>query len=131
MRIPQELRDVRVLAVAAITLVANLVLQVPPAAALLAAGSVFLAFAVFRRVFPTRTGPGLTARPAPPGGLSPRELEVAVQVAEGLTNKEIGQNLFRAERTVDNHVQHIFNKLGFNSRAQIAAWVATQGLLKK
>ena len=131
MRVPMELRDVRLLTVAALTLVANLVLQVPAAAAVLAAGSVLVAFAVFRRVFPTRTGPVLTSKAAPPGGLSPRELEVAELVAVGLTNKEIGQKLFRAERTVDNHVQHIFNKLGFNSRAQIAAWVATQGLLKK
>jgi DNA-binding NarL/FixJ family response regulator len=131
MRIPQELRDVRVMTIAALTLAANLVLQVPPTAAVLVAASVLLAFALFRRVFPTHTSHGLTSRPAPPGGLSPRELEVAELVAIGLTNKEIGQRLFRAERTVDNHVQHIFNKLGFNSRAQIAAWVATHGLLKK
>jgi DNA-binding NarL/FixJ family response regulator len=131
MRIPQELRDVRVVTIAALTLVANLVLQVPGTAAVLAAGSVLLAFAVFRRVLPTRTRTDLPTKPAPPGGLSPRELEVAELVAVGLTNREIGQKLFIGERTVDNHVQHIFNKLGFNSRAQIAAWVATQGLLKK
>lgn len=131
MRVPQELRDVRVVTIAALTLVANLALQVPAAAAILAAASVLLAFAVFRRTFPTRTVPGLTPRPTPPGGLSRRELEIAELVAEGLTNKEIGKKLFRAERTVDNHVQHIFNKLGFNSRAQIAAWAATHGLLKK
>jgi DNA-binding NarL/FixJ family response regulator len=131
MRIPQELRDVRVVTIAALTLVANLVLQVPGTAAVLAAGSVLLAFALFRRVLPAAASPGLPARPAPYGGLSRREIEVAVPVAEGLTNRQIGQKLFIGERTVDNHVQHIFNKLGFNSRAQIAAWVATQGLLKK
>lgn len=34
-----------------------------------------------------------------------------------------------SERTADTHVQHILNKLGFNSRTQIAAWAVQQGLL--
>jgi DNA-binding NarL/FixJ family response regulator len=130
MRTPQELRDTRVIAVAALTLVANLALQVPATAAVLAAAGVLVAFAVFRRLVPAPTGSRLPAS-APYGGLSRREVEIAKLVAEGLTNKEVGQRLFIAERTVDNHVQHIFNKLGFNSRAQVAAWAATQGLLKK
>jgi DNA-binding NarL/FixJ family response regulator len=131
MGIPRELRDVRVAAVAALTLVANLLLQVPTAAAVLAAGSVVVAFALFSRLLPSRVGRGLANAAAPYGGLSRREVEIAKLVAEGLHNKEIGQRLFIAERTVDNHVQHILNKLGYNSRAQIAAWVATAGLLKK
>ena len=49
--------------------------------------------------------------------------EVAALVAEGLSNREIHAKLFIAERTVDNHVQHMFNKLNFNSRGQIAARV--------
>jgi DNA-binding NarL/FixJ family response regulator len=130
MRIPLELKDVRVVTLAALTLVANLILQVPAAAAVLAGAAVLVAFALFRRLVPAKAGPGI-AGPAPKGGLSRRELEVATLVAEGLTNKEIARRLFRAERTVDNHVQHIFNKLGFNSRAQIAAWAAMNGLLKK
>lgn len=56
--------------------------------------------------------------------LTPREREVARLVAQGLSNREIGKTLVISERTVDAHVQHILNKLGFNSRAQIAAWVA-------
>jgi DNA-binding NarL/FixJ family response regulator len=39
--------------------------------------------------------------------------------------KQIGRRLFTSERTVDGHVRNILNKLGFNSRAQIAAWIAT------
>ena len=62
---------------------------------------------------------------AGPGPLSPRELEVARLVAEGLTNKEIGGRLFISEHTVDTHVRGIMNKLGFDSRARIAAWVAS------
>jgi DNA-binding NarL/FixJ family response regulator len=131
MRIPQELTDVRVVAVAVLTLVANLLLQVPPSAAVFAAAAVLVAFALFRRLSPTLSHLETQARAAPFGGLSRRQREVAELVAEGLTNKEIGQRLFRSERTVDNHVQAIFNKLGFNSRAQIAAWAATNGLLKK
>lgn len=41
-----------------------------------------------------------------------------------LSNKEIAGRLFIAERTVDNHVQHIFNKLGVHTRAQIAVWAS-------
>ena len=58
------------------------------------------------------------------GRLAKREADVARLVADGLTNKQIGARLFISERTVDSHVRSILNKLGFSSRAQIAAWVA-------
>jgi len=58
------------------------------------------------------------------GLLGKREAEVAQLVAEGLSNKQIGARLFISERTVDSHVRGILNKLGFNSRAQIAGWIA-------
>jgi len=56
--------------------------------------------------------------------LGKREADVARLVAEGLSNKQIGARLFISERTADSHVRSILNKLGFNSRAQIAGWVA-------
>jgi predicted ATPase/DNA-binding CsgD family transcriptional regulator len=59
------------------------------------------------------------------GPLGKREAEVARLVAGGLSNKQIGTRLFISERTVDSHVRGILNKLGFNSRAQIAAWMAS------
>jgi predicted ATPase/DNA-binding CsgD family transcriptional regulator len=62
------------------------------------------------------------------GLLTPREREVAALIARGLTNREIASSLVIAERTADAHVQHILNKLGFNTRAQIAAWVVEHGL---
>jgi predicted ATPase/DNA-binding CsgD family transcriptional regulator len=62
---------------------------------------------------------------AGPGLLGKREADVARLVADGLTNKQIGARLFISERTVDSHVRSILNKLGFNSRAQIAAWMAS------
>ena len=59
--------------------------------------------------------------------LAKRETEVARLIAEGLSNKQIGARLFISERTVDSHVRSILNKLGFNSRAQIAGWVSAAG----
>ena len=59
------------------------------------------------------------------GPLAKREAEVAGLVADGLTNKQIGTRLFISERTVDSHVRSVLNKLGFSSRAQIAAWMTS------
>jgi len=59
------------------------------------------------------------------GLLGKREADVARLVVDGLTNRQIGARLFISERTVDSHVRSILNKLGFNSRAQIAAWMAS------
>jgi len=58
------------------------------------------------------------------GVLSPREIEVADLVAEGLSNPAIARRLYLSRPTVARHVAHILAKLGFSSRAQIAAWVA-------
>jgi DNA-binding CsgD family transcriptional regulator/tetratricopeptide (TPR) repeat protein len=69
----------------------------------------------------------LTAGSAGDSPLSPRELEVARLVGQGLTNKQIGQTLFVSERTAENHVQHILTKLGFSNRSQIAAWASGAG----
>src|SRR5262252_7882272 len=71
------------------------------------------------------TGEAGAADGAGAGPLAKREADVARLVAEGLTNKQIGTRLFISERTVDSHVRNILNKLGVNSRAQIAAWMAS------
>jgi DNA-binding CsgD family transcriptional regulator len=56
--------------------------------------------------------------------LTPRELEVAGLVAEGLTNKQIGARLDITERTAETHVQRIVTKLDLRGRSHLAAWVA-------
>ncbi|MEV6334047.1 protein kinase [Nocardia vinacea] len=58
--------------------------------------------------------------------LTKRERQVADLVAQGLSNKQIAAELVIAQRTAEGHVEHILTKLGFNSRAQIAAWTAEQ-----
>ena len=59
--------------------------------------------------------------------LTRREREVAELVAQGFTNREIATRLFISERTAESHVEQIRGKLGFHTRAQIAAWVASSG----
>jgi non-specific serine/threonine protein kinase len=74
-------------------------------------------------------GPGPGGPPGGPGAapLTPREREVAALVAEGLTNRRIAERLVITTRTADHHVASILAKLGFASRAQVAAWAAAQG----
>ena len=78
--------------------------------------------------------PEQPAKPRQPGRepkgdpLTGREHEVAALVARGRTNREIAAALVISERTADAHVRNILDKLGFSSRAQIAAWAAEHGL---
>jgi DNA-binding CsgD family transcriptional regulator len=54
--------------------------------------------------------------------LTPREEQVAALVADGLSNRQIANRLGLSYRTIENHVAHILTKLGFESRARVAAW---------
>ncbi|WP_213571340.1 protein kinase [Rhodococcus sp. USK13] len=58
--------------------------------------------------------------------LTKRERQVADLIAEGLTNQAIADRLVISPRTAQGHVEHILAKLGFTSRAQVAAWVVEQ-----
>ncbi|GAF43577.1 protein kinase domain-containing protein [Rhodococcus wratislaviensis] len=60
--------------------------------------------------------------------LTKRERQVASLVAEGLSNRAIAARLVISQRTAQGHVEHILVKLGFTSRAQIAAWEVERGL---
>lgn len=64
-------------------------------------------------------------RPSP-HVLTPREQAVAELVARGLRDKAIAKALGIGERTAETHVSHILAKLGFRTRAQIAAWVSAR-----
>ena len=63
-----------------------------------------------------QTSSATTRTPA----LTRRELEVARLVAQGLTNRQISEELFVSERTVDHHVSNILKKLNLSSREQVA-----------
>jgi DNA-binding CsgD family transcriptional regulator len=60
--------------------------------------------------------------------LSEREYQVAELLAMGFTNGAIADHLKLSPATVSSHVAHILSKLGFRSRAQVAAWVVRRGL---
>jgi predicted ATPase/DNA-binding CsgD family transcriptional regulator/transcriptional regulator with XRE-family HTH domain len=70
---------------------------------------------------------GAPSEVAPLGQLSPREREVALLVARGLSNPRIAAELIIGERTVQSHVSNILNKLGLSSRVQVAGLVAEYG----
>lgn len=58
------------------------------------------------------------------GKLTPREKEIAQYIKDGLSYKEIGLQLFISSRTVNQHLKHIYQKIGVNSRSQLAAKMA-------
>jgi predicted ATPase/DNA-binding CsgD family transcriptional regulator/Tfp pilus assembly protein PilF len=61
---------------------------------------------------------------AAPSALTPREWEIAEMIARGLTNRGIADELVISQATVARHVANMLTKLGFSSRAQVAAWMA-------
>ncbi|MGD9894167.1 MAG: helix-turn-helix transcriptional regulator, partial [Dehalococcoidia bacterium] len=63
-------------------------------------------------------------------GLTARERDVAALVARGRSNREIAETLVLGERTIETHISNIFAKLGYTSRAQIAAWAVEKGFFK-
>ncbi|MGN9767320.1 helix-turn-helix transcriptional regulator [Micromonospora sp. SD12] len=70
---------------------------------------------------PAAGGPAVGADGDELAALTAREREVLAAVAEGLTNREIGQRLFISERTIGVHVSHIFDKLHVRTRVQASA----------
>jgi DNA-binding NarL/FixJ family response regulator len=62
------------------------------------------------------------------GGLTAREREVAVLITQGKSNREIAEVMTIGVKTVETYVTRILNKLGFDSRVQIATWAVEKGL---
>jgi DNA-binding CsgD family transcriptional regulator len=71
----------------------------------------------------------LESASAADGELTAREREVAVLLAEGLTNGEIARRLYISPRTAAVHVSNILAKLGMGNRAEVAAWAVRTGLV--
>lgn len=63
-------------------------------------------------------------------GLTERELEILSQAARGLTNKQIGQALFISDRTVQGHLQNIYQKLGAGTRTEAVTAALQHGLIQ-
>ena len=82
---------------------------------------------VVRYALGEKLGRGRRPRsPAASARLTPRERQVAELVATGLSNRQIAMRLVIAQRTAESHIEHVLAKLGFTSRAQIAAWAARE-----
>jgi DNA-binding NarL/FixJ family response regulator len=73
---------------------------------------------------------GAAAQPEQRFGLTDRELEVLVLVAEGLTNREIGERLFMSEKTASVHVSRILSKLDVRGRVEAATMAQRSGLVQ-
>ena len=77
--------------------------------------------------------PSGTRGPPSTGGslLSPREHQVLLLLAEGYTNREIAERIFRSVKTVEAYRAHIKKKLGLRNRADIVHYVQSEGLLNR
>jgi pimeloyl-ACP methyl ester carboxylesterase/DNA-binding CsgD family transcriptional regulator len=94
-------------------------------------GSGWRLYRVARGPHPARDplpGPMADA-PRPPSVLSRREREIAVLVAQGMSNRQVAEHLSISPSTVERHMANILGKLGFHSRAQVAAWAVAYDLL--
>lgn len=67
-------------------------------------------------------------RAARPSGLTRREAEVLLHVAKGLSNREIAATLYISEKTVRNHVEHIYAKIGVSNRIGASLYATRHGL---
>jgi DNA-binding CsgD family transcriptional regulator len=75
------------------------------------------------------TGETAASRSGPRSdALTPQELQVALMVASGATNREAGSRLFLSAKTIEAHLGRIYRKLGLRSRTELAALVAQEGL---
>lgn len=127
-----------VAALAVLTLIANRMLGVQWPWAVAAGLAVLAVGEVSGRVLRHRPVPAAIPAAVPAADqaaaghpLSPRELEIALLIAKGLKSKEVGNKLDIERGTVDKHIEHIYNKLGVDSRAQIAIWLMKRGLLER
>ena len=87
-----------------------------------AAGEQLIAPNVLARVRSSLTGPSVDPRLR---SLTPQERRILEHIAKGMTNRQIADEMFLAEKTVKNYVTSILDKLGMDSRTQAAVYAAT------
>lgn len=92
--------------------------QLLDAIRVVARGDALLSPAITRRVIRQFVRVARRSAPSPVDELTDRELEIFRLVARGLSNAEIGDNLYISEATVKTHITHVFQKLGVKSRVQ-------------
>jgi DNA-binding NarL/FixJ family response regulator len=78
-----------------------------------------------------RLAPALTTGTQTIGGvdLTPREVEILLLVAQGLSNSELAERLWVSDQTVKFHLSNVYRKLNVESRAKASRWAAVNGLL--
>lgn len=76
------------------------------------------------------TGHRVGARTDLPAGLTGRELQVLRLLARGLSNRQIAEELVISGKTVSNHVEHIYTKIGVSNRALASLFAARHGLMR-
>jgi DNA-binding NarL/FixJ family response regulator len=64
-----------------------------------------------------------------PQGLTTREVEVLRLLARGMSSKQIAQRLVIARKTVDNHLEHMYRKIGVSNRARASLFAVRHGLI--
>jgi DNA-binding NarL/FixJ family response regulator len=85
---------------------------------------------VVKEVRVREDGPfALNAEALKKSGLTPRELEILGLIAEGLSNREIGERVFVSENTVKTHSTRVFEKLGAARRTQAVLEARRLGLI--
>ena len=70
-----------------------------------------------------------TADLGPLSVLSPRELEVFYYLATGMSAGDVAKTLFRSEKTIGRHIEHIHQKMGYHTRAQLVRDAVARGLV--
>ena len=65
-----------------------------------------------------------------PAHLTAREAQVLRLIAEGASTRDISERLFISPKTADNHIQHIYTKLGVTNRAAATRWALDHGLVE-
>jgi DNA-binding NarL/FixJ family response regulator len=77
----------------------------------------------------TAAGHRVRTRREWPRGLTAREVEVLGLIARGQSNRDVARRLHVAEKTVGNHVEHIYVKIGSSTRAEASLFAMKHGLL--